>query len=358
MKAHPCRLFSQTGLSLVELLVAMTVGLLLLGAVIEVYLAQTRIYRIASAQASIQNAENAIAALLTPVIRAAGFVGCSTLQQTLFSNLNPGGPPPLGALATPRLLWAYDATGTAVGGSLTLTQVNAANDSDVTHWTPALDGSLASQVATGSDVLVLLGAAAGSQPVALTAVDGGSNTLTVQDASGLVAGQIAAVSDCNLASIFQITSVAGTTLGHQVGGTPQTNAAAAFPANSNNLLIPLQQTAIYVAQGQGGQSVLTLATYSAGVWAVAPLVPGVATLQVLYGIGSNGVITQYVAGNAVSTATPVYTVRLAFLIEGQPGSASASNPVTFTLLGTTVNVPQDTRLRRVFEMTVKLRNAT
>jgi hypothetical protein len=92
----------------------------------------------------------------------------------------------------------------------------------------------------------------GRQSVALTSVDAASNTLMVQDTTGLVVGQIVAVADCHLPSISQITSVTGTILGHQVGATPQTNAAATFPVTTNNLRILLHQTAIYVAQGQGG----------------------------------------------------------------------------------------------------------
>ncbi len=344
----------QRGFTLVELMVAMTIGVILIGAVIEVYLAQTKTYRTSSSQAGIQNAENAIAALVTPVIRAAGFVGCSTTQQTLVSNLNPGGPPPLGALASPSLLSGYEAN---VTGTLSIAQDNAANDSTAAHWTPSLDASLLGQVETGSDVLVVLGAAPGSRPVAVTAVGAGGTSMTVQDATGLAAGQIAAVSDCNSATIFQITGVAGFTLSYAAGAGALANVAATFPVATNNLLIPIQQTAIYVAQGQGGQSVLTLATYSAGAWTASPLVPGVETMQVQYGIGSNGVVSQYVLANAVTAATPVYSVRMGFLIEGQAGTAGAANPTQFTVLGTTVNVPQDTRQRRVYEMTINLRNA-
>lgn len=345
----------QGGFTLVELLVAMTIGVILLGAVIEVYVVQTKSHKTANSQAGVQNAENAIAALVTPIIRAAGFAGCSTLQQTLASNLNPGGPAPLGALASPSMLFGYEAN---VTGTLSIAQDNAANDSTAAHWTPSLDTSLLGQVETGSDVLVVLGAAPGSRPVAVTAVGAGGTSITVQDATGLAAGQIAAVSDCNLATLFQITGVAGSVLSYAVGTGALTNVAATFPVNTNNLLIPMQQTAIYVAQGQGGQSVLTIATYNAGAWTASPLVPGVETMQVQYGIGSNGVVSQYVLANAVTAATPVYSVRVAFLIEGQAGSAGAGNPTQFTVLGITVNVPADTRLRRVYEMTIDLRNAS
>ncbi|MFT6591679.1 MAG: hypothetical protein ACJA2P_002537 [Rhodoferax sp.] len=102
---------------------------------------------------------------------------------------------------------------------------------------------------------------------------------------------------------------------------------------------------------------LKLATDNDVAWTVTPLVPGVASLQVLSGTGSNGVINQYVAGNGVTASTPVCAACLAFLIEVQLGSASVSNPASITLLGNVVNVPQNTCLRWIFEITVKLRNA-
>jgi len=126
----------------------------------------------------------------------------------------------------------------------------------------------------------------------------------------------------------------------------------------------LQQTALFVANGAGGQSVLTLATYTytAGTWGwqYSPLVPGVDTMQVLYGIGTpgTGVPSEYVPASAVTPANSIYSIRLAFLLEGQPGSAGAPNATSFTVLGTTVNVPTDTRLRRVYDMTINLRNAS
>ena len=352
---------TQRGYTLLELLVAMTIGIVLIGAVIMVYVTQTQIYKATNSQAGTQNAENAIAALVTPAIRAAGFMGCSNIWQPFVSNLNAGGPAPVGTLATPSLLAGYDASGTAGTGTLTLTQRNPANDSVVTHWTPNLNATLASQVETGSDVLVVLGALPGSQPVAVTTITSAATILTVQSATGLAAGQLAVVSDCGKATIFKITGVAGTTLTHAAGASALDNVTAALPVNFNSpWLIPIQQTAIYVAQGQGGQSVLMLATYSGGAWTASPLVPGVQTLQVLYGVDTDadGVVDKYVPASALTAATPVFSVRLGFLIEGQPGSAGPTNPTQFTILGTTVNIPQDTRQRRVYEMTVNLRNAS
>ncbi|EQD61155.1 type IV pilus assembly protein PilW [mine drainage metagenome] len=105
------------------------------------------------------------------------------------------------------------------------------------------------------------------------------------------------------------------------------------------------------------------------------LIPGVDNMQVLYGVGLNGQITQYLSAAGVQalqanppagvTSLPfnpwtiVNSIRIGFLIEGGLGSAApGANPTTWSVLGTTITVPADTRLRHVFVMTTNLRNTT
>lgn len=340
----------------------MTIGLVLLGAVSSIYIAQSGMSKSAGAQASIQNAENAIAALVTPAIRAAGFNGCAIFNRSL-SNLNAGGPPPLGTLGTTvAFLAGYDASGTAGPGSAyTILQNNAANGTSAAGWVPALDGTLVGSVSTGSDVLLLLGAASLSNPVGVTAIPTSGSTLVIQDATGLSVGQLGMVSDCLKASIFKITKIAGNTLTHGAGPGAMDNATDALSVNypPASQFIPLQQVAFFVGQGQGNQSTLMRATYAGGAWTTAALIPGVDALQVLYGTGSGGIVTQYVSANAVVDWTAVYTVRLGFLIQGQSGSAATASTASrqFVVLGTTVTVPADGRLRHVYEININLRNS-
>ncbi|WP_240162473.1 PilW family protein [Glaciimonas sp. PAMC28666] len=347
------------GFSLIELLIAMTLGLFLVGAIISVYLAETQIYKSTNSQATIQNAENAIAGLVTPVIRSAGFNGCSSLAQSL-SNLTAGAPPPLGTLTSnSNAVFGYQGG----GATLTIAQDNAANDVTASDWSPALDATLVGKVQAGSDVLVLLGAMPNTAPVGVTVIPLGGTTMTLQNTTGLAVGQLGIVSDCLKSSIFQITAIAGNTITHAAGGgAVGTNSTSVLAVNYQlgALFVPLQQTAFYVAQGVGGdQSTLMRSTFSNGAWTNLSLVPGVEAMQVLYGIGTNNVLTQYVPASAVTDWTQVYSVRIGFLIQGQLGSATTSSatPAQFKVLNTTVTVPADGRLRHIYEITINLRNA-
>lgn len=345
----------QKGFSLVELMVASLIGLIISYAVLEIYLAQSRLYKTSSSQDLIQSSENAIANLITPIIRSAGFTGCGTLS-TAISNLNAGGPSPLGTLNTnPTMIMGYNGS----GSSYTISENNPANSSNANSWTPSLETTLVGSVSPGSDVVIVFGSAPGSSPSAITAIDPGSSSLVVQSLTGasITAGQFGGVSDCVKTIIFQISGLAGTTITHNSGGGVLQNASSTFPISFQvgSQFVPMQQTAFFVAQGQGGQSSLMRATLSGSSWNIQPLVPGVGIMKVQYGIGTNG-ITRYVDANAVTDWGQVYAVRLGFLIEGQPGSGTL-NPGTYTVLETQVNVPADNRLRHVFEITIHLRNA-
>jgi type IV pilus assembly protein PilW len=361
------------GFTLIELMIAMTLGLFLLTAVIGVYLAQTRSLKSSSSQASIQNAENAIAALVTPTIRSAGYAGCTTLATSAY-NLVPGGSPPLGSLTSPPTLPAkagflvgYEAVGSGPTGTITIAQINSANDPTASHWAPSLDPLLAGTTQTGSDVVAMLGPLPGVSPVNVTSMVDGSVSFTIQDlsATGIVPGQFGVVSTCADSVVFKTTAVSTSdgTITHAASGGVLNNVSDSLLnlhyLNGSHFL-PLQQTAFFVAHGQGDQSTLMRATYDGSNWTAQPLVPGVDSMQVLYGLHTNSNTTeQYVTANAVVDWTAVFAIRIGFLVTGQLGSGGAAGTTLqqFSVLGTKVKVPSDGRLRHVFEMNIKLRNA-
>jgi type IV pilus assembly protein PilW len=353
---------AQRGVTLVELLVALTVGVLLIGAVIAVYLAQSQTNKSTSAQASIQNAENAINALVTTVVRGAGFSGCATLGSAT-SNLNPGVPPPLANIGTTSAtLVGYEAANTAGEGAAVSVTDSPVNGTDATAWSPDLDAALVGKVAPGSDVLVVLGGSAGVMPVAASTIDTGALSMTVTDASGFAPGQLMAVSDCLKTSVFVSTAVDPTarTVAHGAGTGPYTNATATFAVAyaPGAQVMPLEQTAFFVGRDtQSNTSVLFRAKYQPTGWVLQSLVPNVETMQVLYGLAANGAITQYVTAQSVTDWSAVASVRMAFLIAGDAGSAGGGSTAVQNVLGTTVTAPTDTRQRRVYEMTINLRNA-
>ena len=368
------------GFSLVELMVAIAIGLVVLAGIVTVFVAQRQVYGTATAQASIQNAENAIAAMVAPAVRGAGFAGCGAFSTT-GSIINSGSL----AYNFSAPLFGYDATKPMAG-------LNAANDGNTGDWTPALDSTLTGLSEAGSDVIVVGGELPGTIPVPVTNIVGNSGQLSIlsqpfppPSTAAVQPGMIGAVSDCSKSIAFTIFAQAAAnsqpivvqhTQGTGTGSNKQADFAPNFPQGSQFVL--MQQEAFYVGQGPGGQSALYGAVMMCGNWqalsvlatgcskgngsgvsAPQPLVSGVDNMQILYGIGSGGVAQQWVNASAVTNWAQVYAVRMGFLIEGPPGSAPpGGNPTAWNVLGTTVTVPADTRLRHVYVMTLSIRNAT
>lgn len=347
------RLIYKNGFSIVELMTAVTIALFMLSVMLTVYLVQSRVYKTTTGQGFIQNSENAIATMMSQYIRGAGFAGCSTVANAV-SNLNAGGSPPLGNINTaPAAIMGYQSL-------KTITQLNAANDANVADWSPSLDSTLAGNAIPGSDVLVVLGPPPGTLPTGVTAINNASNVFTVQNATGVVAGQYGAISDCAKSAIFKITGVTGQNISHASGSGSLANSsdtlAVTFAPGAQ--FISLQQTAFFVGQGAGGQSSLMMATLNGNTWTVQALVPGVDTMKVMYGVGANGALNQYQTAANVTSWGQVYAVRLGFLVEGElaSGNISTQNNTQFTLFNQTITVPADNRLRHVYEFTVNVRN--
>ncbi|OHX12375.1 hypothetical protein BI347_01850 [Chromobacterium sphagni] len=338
-------------------MVAVTIGLLLLTALVGVMVAGRKDYSTDSGQGELQNAGATVSGLLSQTARGAGFFGCSGATTT---NALVAANGLLGNFSSP--VTGYDAV--IASSTLTLSSLNGSNDSSLTDWSPALDSSLQGKVQPGSDVLVFSGQTNGTVPVWVSVyASAGSTSLQALSASGVAASNLLSVSNCGHSSIMQVGSVGSASGGSLINLNQALDSD--YPVGS--VVALLSQTAYFVGQASGAQSALYQAVYNGtgSGWQVTPIVPGVDIMQVWYGIGSApGLTTEYLPANQVSNWSQVNSLRIAVLLEGPQGTApisktggSCANQTQWTVLGNTVNVPCDTRLRHVYTMTVSLRNA-
>lgn len=360
------------GYTLIELMIAMALGLIVVAGILTVFMALQQVYGTALAQARVQNAGNAISAIISPAIRGAGFGGCGRLIPT---SLNIASTQQAVVNNYGFAVQGFDYTGTAGTGTYAIAADNTADDANVNDWAPALDASFAPSIVPepGSDVLVVSGEMPGTAPAGVNDIAQGADNFTVTDnplsnvvatldGEGLPAP--AALSDCAKSVVFMATAVSGAGTGVTITHETPANLQATFqPSFAPGVqFVPLQQAVFYVAQSAsaGGQSALYKAIYVNGKWVATPIVPGVENMQVMYGVTSGGDI-QWLPASAVAAANDwpdVTSVRMAFLIEGGLGSNRFASQATFDVLGTTVTVPKDTRLRHVYQLTVSLRNVS
>ena len=359
----------QRGVSLIELMIAMVLSLLLLGAVLQVYLVNKISYTSQEQNGLLQEGGRYALGFIARDARMAGLQGCSSRSLAPVSLLNAGGY----AFEFGNAVRGFEASGTGVGASYAITATNPAASATASDWAPALPTTgtthLASRVVPGSDVLVM-SVAAGSGP-RLTDDHSGAN-VKVDDVQDIVDGDILLVTDCQQGHIFQATNVnaaSGTIIGSNTGSVrPGNNGPISWqgpkaPWGIGSEIVRIRNVAYYVGVGADGTPSLFRerldGTRSADNYMEREeLISGVDSMQVTYGIDSdnNFVVDNYVAASSSINWAQVRAIRVALLVRSPEEFLPTTDTTTFALAGTTIDPVNDRRERRVFRTTVALRN--
>ena len=332
----------QRGISLIELMVALVVGVILVGGIVQIYAANKQTYRVDDASARLQENARYAMALLARDIRMAGYQGCAGQARILVNTLND----------TSSFLYNFDQA------------IEGFEATGAGTWSPTLDGGITSPLG-GRDVITIRavfdsGVAITGQPSNsgdCTSAASHTADLKVSDASAFNPGDIVIAGNCSRASIFQITNVnAGSNVVHNTGGsvTPG-NATRDLGAcyAGNGELAKITTRTFYLRNNPDGLPSLYRKDGNASA---EELVEGVEDMQILYGIDTDGdgAANQFVRANNVSDWSQVTSVRIGLLLQSVEDNITTT-PQTYTFNDTTVT-PTDRRLRRVFTTTIGLRN--
>ena len=345
------------GFSLVELMIAMTLALLLTGAIISVFVGSRSAYQSTSGVGALSDGGRFALDLIGESARGAGFLACNSAMtatsqtvavSTFASNFSQG-------------VTGFEANGTGTAAALTLPSSPTAGATG--DWTPNLVAAVtgatpgpSGRPLKGSDVLVLRSSVARVAPVytTLDAAPGATDVFVTPVPTGMQAGQYGVVSDCTKSVIFQTGAVAG-------GAPADVSLGGALPVgfSAGALVSPLTTTVYYIGVGSDGDGALwRLEQLNGPNFTAEELVPDVENMQVLYGIDPTGTQTAsaYVTADQVG-ATNVVSIQIAVLAASPAGSSPRAAAPAYNLLGTQVSVPADNRLRKVFFATVNLRDA-
>lgn len=366
-----------SGLSLVELMVAMVLGLLLLGAVLQVYLSTKMTFVAQDQKSGVEESGRFAIEFIARDVRMAGLTGCGsrTMPGMTFpiTNYVSGGnafPWQFNVAVT-----GYEANGTAPSNTLTLTASDPAVGG---NWNAALPTALSglNLAVPGSDVLLISGLGAQTWPLVDPFTSGAQ--IFVQTGNDIALGDVLFVTDCGQGIVFQATNVT------QAGGKTNVVGASGGPVSPGNTSNIAEQgpngaafrqgamvaravsVAYFIGRGTGGAPSLFRATLlppdnnaSARQLRAEELVGGIESMQVLYGVDSDGdfAINSYQTATGVGSNWPqVRTVKVALLARAQENSLQQADAATYDLAGTTVDPVNDLRQRRVFSMTISLRN--
>jgi type IV pilus assembly protein PilW len=355
----------QSGLTLVEILIALLIGVVLLAGLMEIFNTTKQSYKLQDGLSRLQENGRFAMDFLAKDIRIAGYYGCnsSVSLQNDDTSTPPKKPNILNSPATFYKnfvipIQGYEAT-TALGAAGTPTWAPIGLDSSILN---PPDPDL--KPVSGSDVLVIRRAEEQSFTVVTHAtatdgltLDGTATTDNLKaagylDSTGANECKIAIVNNCAAAAVFQVTSIAGKVLNHQINGCAAKNSTD-DPNNSTdnlgntfkNAQIHQINTVVYYVGNNKAEPPLPCLYRKVGTDAAMELIEGVEEMQILYGEDTNprdGVPNYYVKADDVTNMANVVSVRLSLTLQ--------------TIEDRLAKTPGDGRVRKVFTTTVLLRN--
>ncbi|MEX2131719.1 MAG: PilW family protein [Pseudohongiellaceae bacterium] len=364
------------GLSLVELMIAMVLGLTLSAGVIQIYVG-TRVTE-HNQEARIRMQENGRFGLnfLAQEIRMAGYLGCLGGIDPNSVNETLDGEP--ASFQPERGIQGWDADGTDPGDI-----ANSANNVAV------VDTGDGGWVTSGGNVLPDLDAVPDSDILRVWSASGATGTInTVTPGAETVInispidvdeGDVLLLSDCEQADWVQACEI------DEVGGGVSLDVTLADDCNPGNIanapitsdaggeVMKLEGTILYVGK-RNDAAINPPALFRARLGAnAAPgnaeeLIEGVESMQVLYGVNLDNDVRSTVDGYMPADQVPdwadVISVRISLLMQSIEDGV-VPNPQAYTFNGVTYDgtggngaLPDDNRVRRIFTSTINLRNRT
>ncbi len=382
MKLKDTKLFSSSkgnpswrGFTLVELMVAMTIGLIVLAAVAKIFATSRTTYGLEENLARVQENGRFAMEFLAQDIRMAGYTGCSgkLAQGTITGGTCPSGTVcsivaganNYNTLADPSGIQAFMYTGTT-GTALS-------------DWTPNLPSAYfaAGEVVAGTDVIVIQRGDTLSTHLTGNTTPINAN-IQILDTSGLaLAGiqpnDVLMVTDCNSADIFKANNISS--------GSGKITIAQASVNTQNTLthyydtraeLMKLVTRAYYIGNGtskdKNGNPIPALMRkelISGGALSTAQeLVEGIQGLRLVYGEDTDtppdNVANVYRNPGSVANMRNVVSVRVWLLVRTLSPVGPDTDTKTYTVPDVspalTYGPYNDTLRRRVFNATVRVRN--
>jgi type IV pilus assembly protein PilW len=331
----------QTGLTLVEILVALVISLFLLGGIVQVYLGHKSSYRFSDASSRIQENGRFSIDSITTDVRMAGFFGCVDIRTN--SDL-------------------------------------VQNHLDDSVWNPEIYDfinqppvELAGGGINNSDSIIVRGSRAGQSSLSATLPLPGSDPIQVTGSTVFSDNDIVLITNCWTTDIFQATTAsldAGTgvtTLSHSVGsGSPgnktlnlnggiANNLDSAYSAYNSSVYV--LQSVTYTIQDSASGSGEPALWRQVNSDAPVELIEGVEQMIALYGIDTDndGVPNQYLPSSTVIADPNQVAALRVFLVVRSDRDNVLDSSQTYTLNGVNVTAA-DNRVRQVFSTTIDLRN--
>ncbi len=347
------------GFTLVELMVAVTIGLIILVAVAQIFTTSRATYQVEEGLARVQENGRIAMEFLARDLRMAGYAGCFNVNKTMDTTF--------GYTAVSRLQTTTFATDFATAPPLEPLHIRGHNYTSPGTWTPALPGIFGAVTPIdGTDVLAIRRGDTQSFPLETAMGTTGANVdLGANLGTALAVGNVVMVTDCQGFDIFQITNIdANQALAH---GGPGPNLDGNLSRNyTANAEVMKLLTRVYFIGRRAG-----LATNPPSLFMLdmnealtLELVENVENMQILYGEDVDGDQSAdiYRTADAIVPWSRVVSVRVALLLRTPTETGTDVDTNVYDMFGDTGSATDDfdpandRRQRRIFNSTIQLRN--
>jgi len=370
----------QQGLSLVELLIAMTLGLILMAGMIAVFSGNQRSSELNTAMANLQeNARFALTALSND-IRMSAYQGCLDVRTSSMKVKSSVSPVPISGidvLGNPE----HDFNSSATTGSV----INTATD-----WVPAIPGGFippnTNPAIPGTHALALQFGSRNQAklmgPMEIGGNPSPAGPLSLDRNLGLNVGDLAIVANCDESELFTVTSSVVTPDGQLIGHSPALNSDGNFEfiygvdiSRIQTRVMRFSSSIYYVADtglvNENGDSIRALYQqtfpYNDSTNPPTELVQGIENMRLSYGIRQNGGALRYVTSDDIAfVPSEVESIRIGLIMVSWDHIAELDDTNTYIIAGQAIppaknsvdanTHAEDKRYRLVFNTTVKVRN--
>lgn len=377
----------QFGFGLIEMMVAILIGLVVIGGATQVFYSTSQAYRTQQAMSRIQEAGRFGMEMLKPELRIAARLDFCIADLEIQNLLNPAGTGYIEELYDPAdaiIGWGF--ANTDIDDNYSLPSSFVAGDANPTDWVNAngnaLPVVLADLAIPGSDILLVKSAEAvegltgcnnnNSSNSSININFSNTNTACPPPAPLDDAGMedvlpqegLVLVTDCSSGGdLFQRTNqptasgLAAGVSGAEPGNINPFNWSAAY--SDTMQVYTVRSAAFFVGVGASGDPSLFRMDFGRGGAVAVPeeLIRGVESMQLLFGeiLDITGRI-QYVEPDDVVNPINIVSMSMSLLVRSPDIADLEVDEQTYDLLQTTIDPVDDSRLRQEFTVTVGVRN--